>query len=110
MDMKSKDVAIIIPFPAQCIHINATGIVYKGPCYVSAITIAGDGAAADCDIYDGLNTNGERKFHLEALAGTTFIANLLHPTPFDNGIYVVVNAATTHVTIQYIPTEQGIPL
>lgn len=91
------------PLVAHCRMTNANVIIHKGPCLVVGITISADGVNADCDVYDGENANEERKFHLEALAGTTFGAQLWEGTDFDKGIYVVVNAATTFVTIQYIP-------
>lgn len=82
---------------------NVTGRVYEGPVKVHSITIAGDGANGDCDIYNSLNVDAtRRKLHLEVLSGTSH-ETVLKGTIFDRGIYVVVNAATTFVTTEYEP-------
>jgi len=98
-----EHVSEIIPYPAHAVCVNASGIIFKGPCLVSAITVTGDGATAAVEVYDGTSDTGELKFKLNCLQNTTFNEILMHPTDFDRGIYVKVNAATTYVTIQYIP-------
>jgi len=82
-------------------YTNTSRLIFKGPCIVEAAHIAGDGADGDCQIYDGENVNGELKSHLEALSGTTFRWQPGKGSKFHNGIYIVVNAATTKVSITY---------
>ena len=105
MRLINDGISEIIPYPAHVKTVTSTGIIYKGPCLVSAITITGAGGDANCQVYDGLNTEGELKFNLYALSGTTFNEILMHPTDFDYGIYVNVGTATTVVTVQFIPED-----
>lgn len=102
-DVPHVHVVRIDPLVGHSLHFNASQVCYKGPCLVTGITISADGVNGDCQIYDGENANCEFKYHLEALAGTTFSADIWEATDFNHGIFLVVNAATTHVTIQYIP-------
>ncbi|KKN14347.1 hypothetical protein LCGC14_0997060 [marine sediment metagenome] len=82
---------------------KADGIVHIGPCSLISATIAGNGANAQCDIYDGVDANGKVVTHLEALDNTTFHADLdAHPILY-RGIYLDVNATTTEMTIEWIP-------
>jgi len=83
--------------------VNVNTVILVGPCIVGCITIAGDGAVGDCDIYDGENAQAERKYHLETVAGITAVGTAGSLKKFEHGIYVVVNAATTFVTVEYIP-------
>ena len=82
---------------------NASKVLYIGPCIVGNIIISGDGAAGDCDIYDGVNASAERKYHLEVASGTSFATGAATLKKFNYGVHVVVNAATTFVTVEYIP-------
>lgn len=93
------------PFITHCRHVQANTIIHKGPCIVTGITVSGEGAVGDADIYDGESGLEELKFHIEVIAGTTFGPNLFEGTDFDKGIYVAVNLATTHVTVQYSPED-----
>lgn len=85
--------------------LEADGIMNIGPCLVGLIAIAADGANADVDVYDGTNANGTKKAHLEALSGTTSSLPFKDYVRFHKGIYVDVNATTTKVMIEYLPTE-----
>lgn len=85
---------------------NTSRVIHKGPCIVCCVMIAGDGAAADCQVYDGENDRGTLKAHMEALSGTTFRWQLAFGTDFDNGIYIKVNANTTKVTVTYTPESR----
>jgi len=87
---------------------NTSRTIYKGPALLYSITISGDGAAGDCDVYDGVNSQGERKYHLEVGAGATVVVSLQNPVELDRGLYVKVNAATTFVTVQYEPLKEPI--
>jgi len=95
----------------QAVMVNANTVVLKSPGIVGNICIAGDGANGDCDIYDGENANAERKYHLEVLSGSTAEIGAGHFRKFNHGIYIVVNASTTFVTVEYLPltTDGKIP-
>ncbi|MCK4794555.1 MAG: hypothetical protein KAV87_63080 [Desulfobacteraceae bacterium] len=83
--------------------ITLSGKIYEGSCIVDCVNVAGDGAAADCQIYDGENANAEQKAHIEALSGTTADWCPSEGSRFDYGIYVAVNAATTKVSVTFFP-------
>lgn len=87
--------------------VNSTQVIHIGPVFVYSVIISGDGANADADIYDGENDKAERKFHLEALSGTTNPAPANSKIRFNKGIYIKVNAATTFVTVIFRPLEPG---
>jgi len=95
-----------IPKIAKSEYTNTSRIIHPGPCIVKNVTIAGDGANGDCQVYDGFNTSGTLKAHLEVLSGTTFSWQPGEGTDFDQGIYIEVNAATTKVTITYNPESR----
>ncbi len=74
-------------------------VIFVGPCFVEDLMLSGDGAQADCQVYEGQNANGDLKVHLEALSGTTF--NFNHPggVLFRKGLYIAVNAVTSKVSV-----------
>lgn len=92
-----------LPQVAHSKMYNASQVVYIGPCILVSVLISGDGAAGDCDVYDGTNSNEERKCHLEVPSGESFQWSPGQGTDLDKGIYLAVNAATTFVTITWIP-------
>lgn len=96
--------------PAHITMTNLTGTIFKGSCLVYAIVVNADGADAQVDIYDGMNTSGEHKFRINTLSNTDRPIMLTVPTDFDYGIHIVVNAATTFVSVQYVPVNRGYPL
>ena len=85
---------------------NTNRTIHIGPCALLGVTMSGDGAAGDCDIYDGTNAFAERKAHLETLTGLTAPMPLTFPVRMDYGIFVAVNAATTFVMIEYAPLDK----
>ncbi len=84
-------------------YTDSSRKIYRGSCIVYSAHIAADGAVADCQIYDGESANGELKVHLEALTGTTESWLPGTGSRFDHGIAIVVNAATTKVSITFKP-------
>lgn len=109
-DNRSDRERACLPFVAHSEFTNTSRIIHKGPCVVCCIVVAGDGAAADCQIYDGENDKGELKAHIEALSGTSFPWRPGTGTDFDRGIYIAVNAATTKVTVTYTPLSPHKPI
>lgn len=87
-------------------YSNESRQIFIGPVLVFCVCIAGDGAQADCQVYDGSSTNGKLKVHLEALSGTTFQWNPGVGVHFDNGIYLAVKANTTKVTVTFMPLRK----
>ena len=91
--------------------INATQLIADAPLWLSMVAIAGEGDNADCQIYDGLDTTGEKVTHLEALSGTT-VSLPIHPDSqmyLRKGLYVVVNASTTFVTLAWYKAHKEQP-
>lgn len=93
----------VVLHPAHAQLTNTSRIIHRGPCLVTAFSVAGDGAAGEADIYDGESDRGEHKCKVTVPNGTTFHWCLPNPVDFDKGIYIEVNAATTFVTVCYIP-------
>lgn len=91
-------------YPALKLVTGST-VVHIGPCEVFAVSLAGDGGNAECDVYDGVNANGERKGHIEVLSGTTFHICLAAQTKFLYGIYVVATATYGIVMVEYKPLK-----
>jgi len=89
--------------------VNSSQLVSAGPLWLCLATVAGDGANADCQIYDGIDTNGEKITHLEALSGTTFSLPIRDDILLRKGLYVVVNASTTFVTLLWYPAKKEDP-
>lgn len=89
---------------------NTSRIITKGPVLISNIFVNGDGVAAQVDIYDGLNNKGRHVYRINCIADDSKPVNLSSPIDFDFGIYVVVNAATTYVTIAYHTLFAGNPV
>ena len=85
------------------IQVAASQKVHIGPCIIYSITIAADGANADCQIKDGVTSAAPERLHLETLSGTSHTLAPAIPFKLNKGIYVVVNATTTHVSITYLP-------
>lgn len=83
-------------------YLCASRLVHKGPCIVKAVHVSADGANGDCQVYDGESVNGELKAHIEVLSGTSYTWQPGVGTDFDYGIYIVVNAVTTKVTVSYL--------
>ena len=89
--------------PAHAELTNTSRVIHRGPCLITAFSVTGDGAAGEADIYDGVNALGEHKCRINVLSGTLFSWPIPNPVDFDNGIYIVVDAATMFVTVCYIP-------
>jgi len=93
---------VTMPMIATSEYTKTSRIIYKGPCIVMAVHVAGDGANGDCQVYDGLNNKGTLKAHIEVLSGTSYNWRPGVGTDFDHGIYIKVSANTTKVTLTYI--------
>ena len=100
------DKVVTIPEIAPSDYTNTSRLIHSGPCIVKAVHIAGDGEAADCQVYDGLNTLGNFKAHLEVLAGTSYTWRPGDGTDFDYGIYIAVSGSGAKVTVTFNPESR----
>lgn len=96
---------IMIP-QNQMEYTNADRVIYVGPCILLCVLLAGDGANADCQVYDGVNSTGKLKSHIEALSGTTFNFTPPGGALFRTGVYIAVNASTSKVTVVLSPVSR----
>lgn len=87
--------------------VNASGIIHRGPCLITGFVVTDNAVNGVANLYDGLNAQGKHKCRVSVLAHTTFPWPIMHPVDFDRGIYVTVGAATTFVTVCYIPESRG---
>jgi hypothetical protein len=85
--------------------INVTQLVAIGPIRVLSIIYAATAAASSASFYNGKNTDSVMKIRMsQALAvGQSIVFD--RPPIFDKGLYIVVNAATTYITVQWEPVE-----
>ncbi len=90
-------------------YTNTSRVIFIGPCTVNNVHLAADGANADCQVYDGLNAQGKLKAHIESLSGTSFDWDPHEGIEFHLGIYIVVNAVTSKVTVTYKPLPRHDP-
>jgi len=97
---------VTLPRIAPSDYTATSRLIHSGPCIVKCVHVAADGANGDCQVYDGLNTSGTLKAHLEALSGTSYTWRPGEGTDFDYGLYIAVNAATTKVTATFIPESR----
>jgi len=88
---------------AHLVMHNTDMLIHIGPCLLVGISLSGKGANGSCELYDGVDAQGDHKIHLEVLSGTTFGHHMHDPADFDKGMYLVVAETTTYVMIQYIP-------
>ena len=77
--------------------------VVIGKVAVLSVFVSGDAAAGDCQVYDGQGIGDPQRVHIEVESGTSKEWLPFNPVLFRNGLYVVVNAVTTKVTVEYIP-------
>ena len=94
------------PTIGEAILTTKNALICKSPAILIDVTISGDGANGDCDVYDGENTFGDKKAHLEVLSGTSCSWKPTCGVRINNGIYIVVNASTTNVSVSFIPLER----
>lgn len=87
-------------------YTNTSRLIHSGPCLVYDVNLAGDGANADCQVYDGINASGLLKAHVEALSGTTEPWSPPGGVLFNAGLYIAVNASTSKVTATYHPVSR----
>lgn len=91
---------------AHSLYTQTSRLLHRGPCIVKAVHLAGDGANADCQVYDGESTADDLKAHLEVLSGTSYTWRPGDGTDFDKGLYIAVNASTARVTATFIPESR----
>jgi len=85
----------------KLVYGNTNRLLYIGPCKLNRVTIAGDGAGGDLQVYDGSSAKDKQILHLEILTGTTFEWTSRNGISISFGIYIVVNAATTKYAVEY---------
>lgn len=93
---------------ARIEKFTVSSIVSMGACYLLAVSVSSDGAAGEVDLYEGLNTAGRHIVKVKAADGETEGFVLRIPQPLEHGLYIVVNATTTHATVQWSPAPKAV--
>lgn len=88
------------------VYTNTDRVLHKGPLKLCCVMLAGDGANADCQVYDGESANDELKAHIEALSGTTSPWGPGLNLEFKNGLYIAVSATSAKVTATFTPLSR----
>jgi len=97
------DKVVTLPLIGTSEYTSSSRVIHKGPCIVKAVHVAADGVPGVCQVYDGLNDLGVLKAWIEGYQGMSYTWRPGDGTDFDLGIYIAVDAATTKVTVTYIP-------
>ena len=97
---------IELPKIAPSEYTNTSRLIHAGPCIVKAVHLAGDGEAANCQVYDGLNTLGSLKAHIEVPEGRSYTWTPGDGTDFDQGLYIAVSGGGAKVTVTFIPESR----
>lgn len=84
-------------------YTNKSTVIYAGPCVVKSVHLAGDGEAANVQVYDGRGTNGKQKVHIEVIEGTSYTWRPGDGTDFDQGVYIAVSGSGAKVTVTFDP-------
>lgn len=87
-------------------YTNANRLIHTGPCVVKTVHLAGDGEAANVQVYDGRGTNGELKAHLEVIQSTSYTWRPGDGTKFNNGIFIGVSGSGAKVTVTFKPKSR----
>lgn len=82
---------------------NTNRQVFKGVCLLHSIHVSADGANAQVDIYDGVDTNGRHVIRINVLSESSYLWKPRKSRRCNMGIYIVVNANTTYVTAEFEP-------
>ncbi|MCJ7639021.1 MAG: hypothetical protein MUO70_03920, partial [Euryarchaeota archaeon] len=85
---------------------SLTRAIFKGPALIVALSISGTAATPDAQIYDGVNLQGRELMDLRVVANDSFSPELGPGMECLTGIFVVVDAATTFLTISYYPAKE----
>jgi hypothetical protein len=67
--------------------------------------MAGDGAVADCQVYDSEGQTINQRMHLEAPSGESMMWQSPRGVMFGFGVYIVANAVTTKISVEWEPIE-----
>lgn len=95
-----------LPQIAPSVYLAASQTVHKGPCIVKSVHVAAAAADGDCSVYDGVSTSGKLKAHIQVVSKTSYTWRPGDGTDFEEGLHIVVNAATTKVTVTFIPESR----
>lgn len=92
-----------LPRIAPSEYTTTSRLIHSGPCIVKSVHVSCAVAGGNCSVYDGVNTSGNFKAYMALTANTSYTWRPGDGTDFDYGLYISVNAATTRVTVTYIP-------
>jgi len=95
-----------LPQIAPSEYTNASKLIHSGPCIVKSVHLAGDGEAADAQVYDGVDAFGKLKAHLEVTQGKSYTWRPGDGTDFDRGLYIGVSGSGAKVTVTFIPESR----
>lgn len=92
-------------FP-RTVLVSSSNVQHVGPALIVSISMSGSGATPDAQVYDGVNSNGEKKIDLRAIQDEAFSPFLGGPILCLTGIYAAVDASTTLLMITFYPLHE----
>lgn len=86
-------------------YAATTALIHTGKAKLYSVQVAGAGADGDCQIYDGMGTGGKQLLDLRVVSKTSHQWRSHKGIAITRGIYLVANATTTRVSVEYDPIE-----
>ena len=90
-------------FQSELIEVNVATVIFRGRGLLHLVTIYGNGAAGTAIMYAGVNAAGVMKGHFGCEDAHSQLTPYIEPVLFEHGLYIVPNAATTFVSVQWSP-------
>ncbi len=85
------------------VHTTENRIIHTAPVAIHGILLTTASAPGVCQIHDGHDANAPIVFRLETDANPTVSLIVNTPVLLSRGMFVQVDAATTHVTVMFEP-------
>jgi len=95
-----------LPKIATSEYTTTSRLIHSGPCIVKCIHVWTPEGGGGCNVYDGYNTSGTLKAHVQPLANSSYTWRPGEGTDFDQGLYLELSGAGNKVTVTYIPESR----
>ena len=90
-------------------EITVTTDLQRSAVAVSSVVVSASGAAGQAQLFDNYGANSDRKLNIHVPDGETVQLSFPLPLDFNRGLRVVVNAATTTVSVETVVIDKDNP-